>query len=230
MKKREVQVGDVYVAKVTNRLVEVRITGLSRHGGWDAVNLRTGKRVHIKSAQRLRYPVQPKATARQGSPTGASVPQAHGPAEVSLAPAAPTAPVAPVANAAPVASTALTACPNCGATERTEDGDCASCYEPLATSASPKTRPKRSRTKQAPSKAQSKRMSCLDAAAMVLRETGQPMTARQMVEAAEAKGYWRSPGGKTPVATLYTAIIREMANKGPNSRFRKAERGKFVHA
>jgi hypothetical protein len=75
-----------------------------------------------------------------------------------------------------------------------------------------------------------KRMSGLDAAAKVLEEAGQPMMAKEMVEAAEAKGYWKSPGGKTPHATLYSAIIREIGSKGAESRFRKTERGKFAHA
>jgi hypothetical protein len=70
----------------------------------------------------------------------------------------------------------------------------------------------------------------LDAAAKVLEESGQPMTAKEMIEAAEAKGYWKSPGGKTPHATVYSAIIREIAVKGGESRFRKSERGKFAHA
>ena len=56
------------------------------------------------------------------------------------------------------------------------------------------------------------------------------MTAKEMVEAAEQKGYWKSPGGKTPHATVYSAIIREIAAKGNEARFRKTERGKFAHA
>ena len=73
-------------------------------------------------------------------------------------------------------------------------------------------------------------MSGLDAAAKVLEESGQPMTVKEMVEAAESKGYWKSPGGKTPHATVYSAIIREIAAKGSEARFRKTERGKFAHA
>jgi len=49
-----------------------------------------------------------------------------------------------------------------------------------------------------------------------------------MVEAAETKGYWKSPGGKTPHATVYSAIIREIAAKGSEARFRKTDRGKFA--
>jgi hypothetical protein len=54
MKKDEVKVGSAYIAKVSDKLVQVRITGVSPHGGWDAVNEATGKKVRIKSAQRLR--------------------------------------------------------------------------------------------------------------------------------------------------------------------------------
>ena len=41
------------------------------------------------------------------------------------------------------------------------------------------------------------------------------------------KNLWTSPGGKTPHATLYSAILREIQTKGSESRFKKTERGKF---
>ncbi|MEZ6097152.1 MAG: winged helix-turn-helix domain-containing protein [Pirellulaceae bacterium] len=72
-----------------------------------------------------------------------------------------------------------------------------------------------------------KKLSCMAAALMVLGESSEPMNAKEMVEAMEAKGYWTSPGGKTPHATLYSAILRELA-KGDESRFLKTERGKFT--
>ena len=43
MKKSDVKIGAVYTAKVTNKLVQVRIDAESRHGGWEATNLTTGK-------------------------------------------------------------------------------------------------------------------------------------------------------------------------------------------
>jgi len=55
-----------------------------------------------------------------------------------------------------------------------------------------------------------------------------PMRANEMIAAMEAKGMWTSPGGKTPEATLYAAIIREIAAKGAAARFKKHERGVFV--
>ena len=96
--------------------------------------------------------------------------------------------------------------------------------------ATPDAEPKPAKAKRAKPEPKPKRISGLDAAAKVLEEAGQPMTAREMVEAAEAKGYWKSPGGKTPHATLYSAILREITTKGQDARFRKIERGKFAHA
>ena len=62
---------------------------------------------------------------------------------------------------------------------------------------------------------------------MVLGESAEPMNAKEMIDAMETKGYWQSPGGKTPHATLYSAILREIDTKGAAARFRKTERGKF---
>jgi hypothetical protein len=42
-----------------------------------------------------------------------------------------------------------------------------------------------------------------------------------------SKGLWKSPGGKTPAATLYSSILREIEKKGKESRFKKGEPGKF---
>lgn len=54
MTKDKVEIGGVYTAKVSGRVVYVRITGLSRYGGWDAMNTLTGRQVRIKTAARLR--------------------------------------------------------------------------------------------------------------------------------------------------------------------------------
>src|SRR6185369_13216226 len=70
-----------------------------------------------------------------------------------------------------------------------------------------------------------KKTSALDAAVRVLEEGGQPMTCQEMIDAMRAKGYWTSPKGRTPAATLYSAVLREIAAKGKESRFVKTERG-----
>ena len=72
------------------------------------------------------------------------------------------------------------------------------------------------------------KMSCLEAAARVLAETGQAMSCPQLIEAMATKGYWSSPGGQTPAATLYSAILREIGKRQADARFVKAERGQFI--
>lgn len=84
-------------------------------------------------------------------------------------------------------------------------------------------------TKAKPAKvAKPKRLSALDAAAKVLAESDRPLRAIDMVELMHARGLWTSPGGKTPEASLYAAVIREIAAKGKDARFRKADRGLFL--
>lgn len=75
-----------------------------------------------------------------------------------------------------------------------------------------------------------KKPSALDAAAKVLGEASTPMNCQEMIKAMADKGYWSSPGGQTPHATLYSAILREINVKGKEARFKKTERGKFVIA
>jgi hypothetical protein len=55
VKKDEVEIGGIYLAKVSGKLTKVRITAASNIGrGWFAENLATGREVRIRSAQRLR--------------------------------------------------------------------------------------------------------------------------------------------------------------------------------
>jgi HB1, ASXL, restriction endonuclease HTH domain len=70
-------------------------------------------------------------------------------------------------------------------------------------------------------------LSALAAAARVLEETQQAMNCPELIEAMAAKGYWSSPAGKTPAATLYAAITREIKTKADKARFQKAEPGRF---
>jgi vancomycin resistance protein YoaR len=73
-----------------------------------------------------------------------------------------------------------------------------------------------------------KKVSALDAAARVLEDAGQAMNSQEMIEAMAKKGYWSSPKGLTPHATLYAAILREIKMKGKEARFAKTDRGKFA--
>jgi hypothetical protein len=71
-------------------------------------------------------------------------------------------------------------------------------------------------------------LSALNAAARVLAETDAAMTCQELIAVMAKKGYWTSPGGRTPQATLYSAIAREIKAKGADARFRKTERGTFA--
>jgi hypothetical protein len=96
--------------------------------------------------------------------------------------------------------------------------------QPSETSAS-STEPRTSRGRP-----KAKKMSCLDAAAKLLTESGQPMTCQELIAAIAAKGYWTSPAGKTPQATLHAAIVRELRTKKEHARFRKTAPGRFALA
>ncbi|MGE0609945.1 MAG: winged helix-turn-helix domain-containing protein [Pirellulales bacterium] len=110
-----------------------------------------------------------------------------------------------------------------------DDGEreCKKCHEP---GDAPKPKGKKpAKAKPASKKTENKpkKVSALDAAAKVLAEAKAPMNTKQMIETMSAKGYWTSPGGKTPQATLYSAILREINTKGKEARFVKTERGQF---
>ena len=176
MKKNEVKVGSAYLAKVSDKVVPVRITGTSGHGGWDAVNEATGKKVRIKSAQRLRGPAPGAGKA--------------------VAAAAPTAAPTAAQGAKPDGKAAKDA----------------------------KAAPKALKAKREAKKRDG--LSGLDAAAKVLADAGKPMNTKEMVEKMLADGLWKT-GGKTPAATIYAAILREVRAKGKDARFRKTDRGQF---
>lgn len=88
------------------------------------------------------------------------------------------------------------------------------------------TQPEEKPAKKTKSKKAKGKLSGLDAAVKVLTETGGPMKCGDMVDQMISKGYWQT-NGATPSATIYAAIIREIRDKGDESRFRKVDRGSF---
>jgi hypothetical protein len=73
VKKREIHIGRTYAAKVSERLVPVTIlreqsypSASDRHQGWIARNEATGREVTIRTAQRLRFEVERRASGRWG--------------------------------------------------------------------------------------------------------------------------------------------------------------------
>lgn len=78
MKKNDVKIGENYMAKVTNSVVPVRIDTETPNGGWDGKNLVSGRKVHIKSAQRLRRKCTEADLASLGRPTPKRRPKLEG--------------------------------------------------------------------------------------------------------------------------------------------------------
>ena len=175
MKKKDVKVGATYVAKVSGGISPIRLDAESPYGGWDGTNLDTGRKVRIKSAQRLRgefHQHKENGTMKASKKTASKSrkPQTKAKAAKARKPA-----------------------PKSAAKARSADG----------------------------------KMSGLNAAVKVLSEAGEALDCKTIVTRALEKGYWKTTG-KTPQATVYAAIIREIAKKGGEARFRKTERGKFA--
>ncbi|MCK4873269.1 MAG: winged helix-turn-helix domain-containing protein [Phycisphaerales bacterium] len=90
-----------------------------------------------------------------------------------------------------------------------------------------KKKPQRPRRQTSgPSTSKDKRLGVLAAAEQVLRRSKTPMRCREIIAAILKQSLWTT-SGKTPEATLHAAIIREIANKGKDSRFEKTGRGLF---
>jgi len=80
----------------------------------------------------------------------------------------------------------------------------------------------------APEAAPTKKMSLMDAAVAVLKESGKPMNTREMVKAATEKGYWTPTACKTPEQTLYGSIFREIRVKEQPRIAKSDVKGKFI--
>jgi len=79
-----------------------------------------------------------------------------------------------------------------------------------------------------PEPKKARKMGALDAAAIVLADAGKPMRSKDLIAEMAKRGLWTSPGGKTPEATLYAAILREIGAKGTAARFTRAGKGEFA--
>ena len=75
-----------------------------------------------------------------------------------------------------------------------------------------------------------KKLSLMDAAVEVLKQSGEPMNTREMVKAATDSGLWIPTDCKTPEQTLYGSIFREMKIKENPRIVKSSVRGKFEYA
>ena len=183
MKKAEVKIGGKYYANVSGNRCEIQIGAEKPRGGWDATNLATGKKIHIKSAQRLQGEVG-KRRGRAKVTTEGNV----------------------------------TVVENEPATVETFGGETSTAVAVLK-------KPRKARVAEAG--LADRKLSALDAAVQILASSG-PLNCKDLIDAMSTQGLWTSPGGKTPHATLYAAILREITVKDSESRFVKTERGRFA--
>lgn len=54
MKKNNVEIGKIYLVKVSGQLAPVKLHSVSPYGGWIGLNIVTQREIRIRSAQRLR--------------------------------------------------------------------------------------------------------------------------------------------------------------------------------
>ena len=80
-------------------------------------------------------------------------------------------------------------------------------------------------TKKATAKTTNAKPSGLDLAAQVVADAGEPLGTKEIAKRVIAAGW--TTKGKTPHATLYAAMSREITVKGSASRFAKSGRGLF---
>jgi len=213
MKQADVRLGGVYAAKVSGKVVPVRIDAVTGRGGWTGTNQATGKQVRIKSAQRLRYAMAKKdgKWRRVAAGAGEEATRANVGGEGVATADAKAARKAKVDAYRKEVAEKVKSDPE----ERRKQNEKERRAKAMA-----------KRGRKAKPKAKAKRTSILDAAATVLAEADGPMNCKQMVEAVLERGLWQTKG-KTPSATLYSAILRDTQRNGEASRFRKVKRGTF---
>jgi len=200
MKKSDVQIGATYLVKVASNLVPVKITRehTSGGGGWEGTSVKTGKTIRIKSPQRLRKTLDDDGAASNPKPTKKKLTAAERKALQAQHPG------------------------------KQADQENARLRDEREASDDGMTASERAMSQSAKKpKGEAKKLSLIDAAVQVLARSDEPMNTKQMVDQVVAEGLWSSPAGKTPQATLYSSILRELKNKGDEARFEKIERGKF---
>lgn len=229
MKTNEIDIGGIYVAKVTGKLAKVRIERENVHGGWDATNLETNRRVRIKSARRLRQEVDDRCDETGANPKEASHDHdgdCDGDGRCSTR----------HCQGKPVLDyLGKPLCQECwqrqaDEAEASDATGAATPPTPIAPSDSTATPGNEDISTKADSanNTDRRRLSALDAAAAVLTDAPAPMRCGELIATMAARDLWTSPNGKTPQATLNSALIREIRRKANQSRFRHCGRGMFT--
>lgn len=243
MRPDRIEIGGAYTCRIDDAVVPVRVDAKAPRG-WEVTVIATGQAARVQRAEQFRDPWPPTEPKPEEAP-----PPRNGATE----PLDPNRCATARCRNEPVMTylgrPLCQACWRAESGEPDEDGAASAAKEndmskkqtSKKASKSPKaskpTARKASKTakargaKQVPKpEVKPERVSALDAAAEVLRTRGEALRSRELIAAMAEQGLWTSPNGKTPHATLYAAMLREIAAKGKEARFRKTERGKFEYA
>lgn len=209
MRREEIKIGSEYRCRLERGVVRVRVDSTADPNGgrgWIVTDVETGRQEHVLRHEqfRERWAIAPAGT-------------------VEYADRDPDA-------------CAAAGCDRPAALTYLNRPLCQACYENEVaegdeTSETPNHEENdMAKAKKTTKKSTTKNTSALDAAAEVLKKAGKPMRSQEMIVAMAEQGLWESPAGKTPHATLYAAILREIGARGSEARFRKVERGQFAFA
>jgi hypothetical protein len=213
MNKLDVEIGATYTAKAGSKQTEVRIESAFPGGGWNATNLGNGRPVRIKDARDLK-PVKRKVAE-------ASVATTYDTAtETRAAASKPPTPAATAAGKGALEAPAVADLATTDAIAVTTESN------PSATVGATPRKEKKQARKNTSDTQPDKAMSCLDAAAEVLKAEARPRTCGTLIDFMRERNLWTT-NAPTPTATLYSALLREITKKGAAARFRKADRGLF---
>lgn len=215
MKTSEIEIGTIYHATITGREAHVRIEREHESGGWVGTNLTTNRTVRIKSDRKLRGRADEVGDNASVVETVDAVEKGE-PAEDAEVPTqrATKKPAKKQREAVRAQSKA--------------DQENARLRDERETSSDGMAASERAIAKSQPSgKKKSKKAGCLHATVQVLEEADEPLTCKQVMERILERGLWTTKG-RTPAATLYSAMLREIQRKGTDARFVLAERGKFA--
>lgn len=203
--------------KVTPVLIETAQYQKDQFLGWTAVVVATGEAIIIDPGTRFsRLKEEQGGQPQQAQRDQQQADQAEQPAAVESA-AAASAPAVQAQTPAPDAKSA----------KRGSKGKKSDAAPPAATTpAEGKNAGKNAKAARSPKQPTAKKMSCLDAAAQIIGKD--PVGCKDLIAEMGQRGLWKSPGGKTPDASLYAAIVREISAKKDAARFRKVDRGLFV--
>jgi len=243
-----VEVGAVYRASVNGKKIEVRVERETwkgdKHTGWGGINLATNRPTVIKTGTKMTRIEEPAAPAPAPGSPAPGTPGTVAPAGGKRAKAPKAAAPEPAATAANVANDAGSGGggkpgggedPGGQLTEGKPHRQNPHQPKPSAGKNAKRNRdgaraPRTPRTPQAPRTPRVPRKpGILALAAEVLAKSKEPMTCAAIVEKVLASKQWVT-AGKTPAATLYAAIIRDIRAKGKESRFTKTDRGLFAAA